>query len=171
MSAARRPALDIISHSPEQTRSLGSQVGRLLGPGDVVLLSGEIGAGKTTFAQGLARGLGVTEPVQSPTFTIVAEHPARAGDAATRLYHIDLYRLDGVADTDSFGFDEYLEGDAAITAIEWPERARASMPDTFLLVELGHMADTKRQVRVTPRGPRYAALVERFRREVTDGRG
>ena len=170
MSAARRPAIDIISHSPEQTRAFGAQLGRLLGPGDVVLLSGDLGAGKTTFIQGLARGLGIAGPVQSPTFTIVSEHHA-TGAGATPLFHIDLYRLQGARDTDSFGFDEYLNGDLAVVALEWPERAPTSMPEEHVLVELRAMADTKRRVQLLPRGSRYAALLERFRVEVAGARG
>jgi tRNA threonylcarbamoyladenosine biosynthesis protein TsaE len=171
LSAARRPALDIISHSPDQTRALGTQLGRLLSPGDVVLLGGQIGAGKTTFTQGLARGLRVQEPTQSPTFTLVTEHAARAHDTPTRLYHIDLYRLSGVEEAEGFGLDDYLADTAAIAAIEWPERAAAAMPPEHLLVELGYVADTKRQLRVTPRGSRYATLVERLRAEVAGAHG
>jgi tRNA threonylcarbamoyladenosine biosynthesis protein TsaE len=171
LSAARRPAIDIISHSPEQTRAFGTQLGRLLGPGDLVLLNGDIGAGKTTFTQGLARGLQVTGPVQSPTFTLVVEHPARVNGGATRLYHIDLYRLSDAALAEGFGFDVYVDDASAITAVEWPERARGALPDDYLLVEFGYVADTKRQLRVTPRGARYAGLVDRFRQEVTGIRG
>jgi tRNA threonylcarbamoyladenosine biosynthesis protein TsaE len=171
LSAARRPAIDIISHSPEQTRAFGTQLGRLLGPGDLVLLNGDIGAGKTTFTQGLARGLQVTGPVQSPTFTLVVEHPARVNGDVTRLYHIDLYRLSGAAEAEGFGLDEYVDDASAITAVEWPERARGALPDDYLLVEFGYVADTKRQLRVTPRGARYAGLVEHFRQEVTGVRG
>ena len=171
MSAARRPAIDIISHSPEQTRAFGTQLGRLLSPGDLVLLNGDIGAGKTTFAQGLARGLHVHGPVQSPTFTLVVEHPARVNGTLTRLYHIDLYRLANAGEAEAFGLAEYIDDTGAIVAVEWPERAGAALPGDYLLVELGYVADTKRQVRVTPRGVRYAGLVERFRQEVMGVRG
>jgi tRNA threonylcarbamoyladenosine biosynthesis protein TsaE len=161
----------MISHSPEQTRAFGTQLGRLLNPGDLVLLNGDIGAGKTTFTQGLARGLHVSGPVQSPTFTLVVEHPARVNSTLTRLYHIDLYRLADANDAATFGLEEYVDDASAITAVEWPERASAALPDAYLLVELGYVADSKRQLRVTPRGERYAALVERFRQEVMGVRG
>jgi tRNA threonylcarbamoyladenosine biosynthesis protein TsaE len=172
LSAARRPEFDMITHSPEQTRSAGMLLGRLLSPGDVVLLSGDIGAGKTTFVQGLARSLKTGDYIQSPTFTIVAEHAGTSHeDKPIRLYHIDLYRLTGTNDIDSFGFTEYLDDPDGVTVIEWPERAAAAMPEAYLLVELRYVADTKRNVRLTPQGSRYAMTIDRFRAEVSGVRG
>jgi tRNA threonylcarbamoyladenosine biosynthesis protein TsaE len=172
LSAARRPAFDMITHSPEQTRSVGQLLGRLLAPGDVVLLSGDIGAGKTTFVQGMARALHVGDYVQSPTFTIVAEHRGTTTDSlAVRLYHVDLYRLTGAGDLETIGFADYLDDPQGVTVVEWPERAATAMPSEYLLVELGYMADTKRNVRLTPRGVRYAGTIDRFRAEVAGVRG
>lgn len=171
MSASRKPAFDIISHSPEQTRALGAQLGKLLARGSVVLLSGGLGTGKTTFVQGLARPLRTGDHVQSPTFTLVAEHSGTAANGEpVRLYHMDLYRLEGVGDIESFGLDEYLSDPDGIAVIEWPERARWAMPDAFLLVDLRSMADTKRAVRLEPHGGCYADVVRRFRTEVGGGR-
>ena len=96
---------------------------RLTG-GDLVLLRGDLGAGKTTFAQGIARGLGVTGVVQSPTFTLIAEYPAPVIGAAGRFVHIDLYRLEGGAGIESIGLDEYLDCAHCVTVIEWPDRAQ-----------------------------------------------
>jgi tRNA threonylcarbamoyladenosine biosynthesis protein TsaE len=172
LSAARRPAIDLISHGPDQTRGLGAQLGRLLQPGDVVLLSGNIGSGKTTFVQGLARALKVTDYVQSPTFTLVAEHDGRLPDGRPlRLYHIDLYRLDGARETSTFGFEEYLDAPDALAVIEWPERTRDALPAEYLLVEMQYVADTKRQLRLIPHGAHYTELVERLRNEVAGVRG
>ena len=172
LSAARRPAIDLITHSPDQTRGVGAQLGRLLQPGDVVLLNGNIGAGKTTFVQGLARSLKVTDYVQSPTFTLVAEHSGQLADGVSlRLFHIDLYRLNDAADTFTVGIDEYLDQPDAIVVIEWPDRAREAMPDEYMLVEMQYVADAKRQLRIIPHGARYVALVERFRAEVAGNRG
>lgn len=172
MSASRRPAFDVISHGPEQTRGLGALVGRLLARGNVVLLHGDLGTGKTTFAQGVARGLKVTDHVQSPTFTIVAEHAGAGADGRpVRLYHIDLYRLETPAAIASFGLEEYLSDPDGVAVVEWPERARRELPEEYLLVELSHMTDAKRNVRLAPYGGCYAELVRRFRKEASGGRG
>ena len=172
MSAARRPAFDMISHSPEQTRALGAHLGKLLQVGSLVLLAGEIGAGKTTFVQGLARPLRTGDQIQSPTFSIVAEHAGSAPDGEPlRLYHIDLYRLDGDGDLDSVGLDDYLADEQGIVVIEWPEGGRDWLPEEHLLIDLETVADTKRRLRMTPRGGPYVELVKQFRAEVLGSRG
>jgi tRNA threonylcarbamoyladenosine biosynthesis protein TsaE len=172
VSATRRPALDIISHSPDQTRALGAQLGRLLERGDSVLLSGTIGSGKTTFTQGLARALKIRQPVGSPTFTLVVEHEGRdAHDEPLRLYHIDLYRMDNEADAATFGFEELLDTSDGVAVVEWPERAGAALPEQFLVVHLVWVADTKRQIEFLPRGARFVALVDRLHSEVAGVRG
>lgn len=164
--------MDIISHSPDQTRALGAQLGRLLERGDIVLLSGAIGSGKTTFTQGLARALKVREPVGSPTFTLVVEHDGRdARDRPLRLYHIDLYRMENEADAATFGFEDILDSDDGVAVVEWPERARAALPEHFLVVALTWVADTKRQIEFLPLGPRFVSLVERLHGEVAGVRG
>jgi len=161
----------MLSHSPEQTRALAAQLGRLLPRGSVVLLAGSIGAGKTTFVQGLARPWKLSDAVQSPTFTLVAEHTGEDPDGAPlRLYHMDLYRLAGESDVDGFGFHDYLDDPDGLVVIEWPERARDAMPPEHLLVELEPVADSKRSIRMTPSGSRYLPIIERLRAEVTGGR-
>ena len=172
MTQPRRPALDVISHSPEQTRKIGALLGRALERGSVILLGGMIGSGKTTFAQGIANGLRVTSPVTSPTFTIVCEHTGRdAGDHPVRIYHIDLYRLEDDESVLSFGFDEYLDDPDAITIIEWPERARMYLPEDHLFVELTDVADTKRSIAFVPRDQRYMPVMESLKREMAGARG
>lgn len=153
--------LDIVSHGAEQTRRLGAHLGALLGPGDLVLLEGEFGTGKTTFTQGVAAGLGINARyVNSPTFTLINEH--RGGRAT--LYHIDLYRLEGEEQIATLGLDDYLESDG-VTVIEWPREAAPWLPDEYLLVRLSHLNETKRTLRFHSRGTRYAALLDRFRKE------
>jgi len=127
----------IETRSPEESRSLGARLGALLRSGDVVLLNGDLGAGKTTLTQGIASGLGVQDYVQSPTFTIVQEHDgrSRSGDQIT-LYHLDLYRLTDESDLESIGFDQYLEPMDGVSVIEWPERAAGWLPDRYVLVDL-----------------------------------
>lgn len=172
MTQPLRPALDVISHSPEQTRRIGALLGRSLKRGSLVLLGGMIGTGKTTFAQGIAHGLRVTTPVTSPTFTIVSEHRGLdAEDSPVRIYHIDLYRLEDDESVMSFGFEEYLDDPDAITVIEWPERAGDFLPADHLLVELTDVADTKRSIAFLPRDGQYRPVVEQLKREMAGARG
>ncbi|CAN5751552.1 tRNA (adenosine(37)-N6)-threonylcarbamoyltransferase complex ATPase subunit type 1 TsaE [soil metagenome] len=172
MTATRRAGLDLISHSSDQTRELGTALSRKLQPGDLVLLSGGLGSGKTTFIQGIASGLEVDEIVSSPTFTLIAEYAGRVSGDLVRLYHIDLYRLAGDPDElYSAGLEEHFEDPDAICAVEWPQRAPDLLPDTWLLVELESIADTKRRVRLIARGDRYDELVTAIRAEAGRGRG
>lgn len=170
--AARKTGFDLISHSPDQTRQLGAALGRRLQPGDLVLFSGPLGSGKTTFIQGLALGMGIESNVTSPTFILVMEHSgARDGEPVT-LYHVDLYRLSGDPDEiEDFGFDEYLDDPQAVTVIEWPQRAVELLPAGYLLAEFSMVADTKRRIRLIPRGKRYEELVSDLRAEAGSGRG
>src|SRR5438874_11606240 len=108
-----RPGLQLGTASPEETRELGASVGSVLRPGDVVSLTGDLGAGKTTFVQGAARALGVEDPVLSPTFTLVREYRGRIP-----IYHLDIYRLDRMQDVLDLGFEE-LVGRRAIVFVEW----------------------------------------------------
>jgi len=108
--------LDVPSESVEQTRRLGAILGGLLARGDVVLLHGELGAGKTAFTQGIGRGLGVAATVNSPTFTILKEYAGRLP-----LYHFDLYRIEDPGELESLGFVDYFAGDG-VSVIEWAER-------------------------------------------------
>ncbi len=157
--------LRLVSASQQETRDLGEHLGRSLRRGDVVLLHGDLGAGKTTFAQGIAHGLLVDGYVQSPTFSLVHEHEGRDGDdEPVRLYHLDLYRLSGETELDSFGFDDYLVPTDGISLIEWPERAVDRLPDRYLLVRLEHHGEDQRRLTiegVPPDGsfrPRLEAL-------------
>jgi len=113
----------------DQTVALGEAIGRALGAGDVVAMTGDLGAGKTTMTRGIAAGLGVTDLIHSPTFTVVHEHKGRIP-----LYHIDLYRLCS-AELESIGFEEYLEG-GGVTVIEWAERADGELPMGRLSIDL-----------------------------------
>jgi tRNA threonylcarbamoyladenosine biosynthesis protein TsaE len=129
----------------------GRRLAGRLRAGDVVLLHGDLGAGKTTLVQGMARGLGVEGPVQSPTFTLVGEH---AGLDPTgqplRVYHLDLYRLDDPEALETIGYDDYLHPDDGISLIEWPERAEGWLPERFLLIAIDYREGGGRAVTVTP---------------------
>ena len=122
--------MKVVTRSVEETRALGEQLGRdVLVPGDVVVLSGELGAGKTALAQGVGRGLGVDGPVVSPTFTLVREYQGRHP-----LCHVDLYRLEWVQELHELGIEEHL--DDSVTLIEWGEMAASALPSDRLEVRL-----------------------------------
>lgn len=123
------------SKSADETRAIGATLGRLLHPGDVVMLHGDLGSGKTTLTQGIAKGLGIDEVVQSPTFTLVAEHDGQtpAGERLT-LYHLDLYRLDDPDELESLGYEDLVRQRDSVVVVEWPERAGGILPDDYLLI-------------------------------------
>ncbi|NOY81599.1 MAG: tRNA (adenosine(37)-N6)-threonylcarbamoyltransferase complex ATPase subunit type 1 TsaE [Kiritimatiellaeota bacterium] len=114
--------MDIHSTSERDTLAVGEALARRLAPGTVVGLYGDLGTGKTVMARGMARALGITEPVVSPTFMIVQEYRTPAG---LWFYHLDLYRIDGVEAALGFGIEEFLFAPDSITAVEWPERIAA----------------------------------------------
>jgi tRNA threonylcarbamoyladenosine biosynthesis protein TsaE len=156
------PAYEVETRSGEETRALGERLAGILRPGDVLLLQGDLGAGKTTLTQGIARGLGIEDYVQSPTFILVAEYDGRAADGTPlRLYHLDLYRLEGASDLESIGLGDYLEPSDGISVVEWPERASDELPDDHLLVRI-ELADGERR-RITLRGtPESGDLTRRI---------
>ena len=116
--------LPVRSDSPEGTEAAAAAIARQLPPGTVIALHGTLGAGKTVFARGFARALGIVEPVSSPTFTLVQEYPFPGGV----LYHLDLYRIDNSTNALAFGVDEYLYDSRAYTLVEWPERIMDILP-------------------------------------------
>lgn len=153
--------LDIISHSAEQTARLGARLGQLLRPGDVVCLSGDMGAGKTVFASGIGKGWGAQHALTSPTFTLVHEHRRADGQ---RLYHLDCYRLHTADDADSIGFDDLLDSESVLL-IEWAERIRAALPPDHLWIELRVIESTRRNLVLEGSGTRHAELIDRFREQ------
>lgn len=154
------PALDFISHSPEQTWRIGRRLGQHARAGDVCLLSGPFGAGKTLLAQGFAAGLGVAGIVTSPSFTLANEYAgADAGGARVRLYHIDLYRLEGPAELASIGLEDYLADPQGVCVIEWPERIGPDPAVEHLLIALSPISEMKRRLTLAPHGARYAGLL------------
>jgi tRNA threonylcarbamoyladenosine biosynthesis protein TsaE len=116
----------LISKSPAETEALASKIAAALPLGSVVALHGDLGAGKTVFARGFARALGITEPITSPTFTIAQEYSYSGG----RLIHLDLYRIDNADAALAFGVDEFLYGHKGMSLIEWPERITPLLPES-----------------------------------------
>jgi tRNA threonylcarbamoyladenosine biosynthesis protein TsaE len=135
--------------SAAETRALGRRIVGQLRLGDVVLLHGDLGAGKTTLAQGICTALGARELAQSPTFSLVVDTPLPGGAI---LRHIDLYRLDDLEELEALGFEDLTSDDGAIVLIEWPERAVGLLPDAYLLIELEPAGTDRRAIRVRPVG-------------------
>mgnify|MGYP002732927809 CR=1 FL=1 len=128
-----RLSFDTVYHtdSAAQTRALGGELSRCLKAGDVVLLNGDMGAGKSEFARGMARGLGVTDAVPSPSFTVMNAYP----DAAIPLYHFDFYRIEDEKEIYEIGLDEQIGGDG-VALIEWYERAESCLPPDAIKVSI-----------------------------------
>jgi tRNA threonylcarbamoyladenosine biosynthesis protein TsaE len=132
------------SQSPEMTFAFAQHIGEMISERTVFLLSGDLGAGKTVFAKGLAAGLGIDpEEVTSPSFTLVNEYEGRL-----RLYHIDLYRLDAGACRE-LGIEEIFADERAVTVIEWAERL-SEIPAGALRVEIEYLSDTERRIQIAP---------------------
>jgi tRNA threonylcarbamoyladenosine biosynthesis protein TsaE len=127
---------------PTDTECLGRAVGERLRPGDVVVLSGPLGAGKTVLARGIGAGLGVRGPVTSPTFVIAREHPAAPGGRGVPLVHVDAYRLGGISELDDLDLDTDLL--AAAVVVEWGEGMAERLADEHLLIRLQPRADESR---------------------------
>lgn len=140
------------TNAPYATKALAAALADLLEPGDVVLLAGEMGAGKTAFTQGLGSGLGVTDRITSPTFTIAQEYAGRL-----RLHHLDVYRLDHLNEALDVGLGEILE-DEAVVVIEWGEAVLPLLPRDYLEVRLAFGdGDEDRVIVVDVVGPRWSA--------------
>ncbi len=143
------------THSPAETRALGQRLARLLQPGDVLLLYGDLGAGKSELTRGIARGLGVTGPVASPSFTILNVYD----EGRLPLYHFDWYRLNSAEELYEMGMDEYLGGDG-VAVVEWPSQCPEAIPETNLTITLTPGEGDAREISFAPRGGFRAVNVE-----------
>lgn len=144
------------TNSVDETEALGARLGALLRAGDVVLLQGELGAGKTAFTRGVARGAGSVELVNSPTFMLVNEY-----DGPLRLYHADLYRLDDADSVAELELDQYAREGALI--VEWPERGFEVLPRERLLVHIAYAGEERRRLTFSASGARADALLAQLR--------
>ena len=138
----------------EETILLGERIGKLLHAKDVVLLVGNLSAGKTTLTKGIGLGLGINKIINSPTFTIVKEYKGRCP-----LYDLDLYRLNGL-NTD-FDLEEFIEGDG-VCVIEWPYQVEELLPKEFLYIELERVDDTHRVIQLEAKGARYEEVLNQL---------
>ncbi len=153
--------------SAETTRALAAALAGLLDAGDVLVLAGDLGAGKTTFTQGLAAALGVTTPVTSPTFTLVHEYAGRIP-----VVHIDVYRLEHLQEVHDLGFDELVGGDA-VAVVEWGDILGPLLPSDRLQLTFEYEPDDEnaRLVTLAPHGVRWAARAEALARAVAPFEG
>ena len=150
--------LKLNSHSPEETQLLGSYLGELAQRGDVFLLVGDLGTGKTCLAQGIARGIGIKEYAFSPSFVIIREYHGRFP-----LYHIDFYRLDHIEEIANLGLEEYLYGNG-VCLVEWAEKGLQVLPQNNLLITLNYVSasETQRIICFKPKGEHYLELMKGF---------
>lgn len=158
-AANQESGVTLHSASAAQTRRLGLALGALLQPGDMILLTGDLGAGKTTLTQGIGAGMGVTGVINSPTFTILKEYEGRMP-----LYHFDLYRIESPEEVYTLGFEDYFQGDG-VSVVEWAERGepeapdeRPPWPDSALRVIITNQGDARRALHVRATGRRGAEL-------------
>ncbi len=149
--------LELISHSPEQTRKFGVRIGELALPGDTLFLVGCLGTGKTCLTQGIAWGLDIKEYALSPSFIIVRELYGRLP-----LYHIDLYRLNRTEEIIELGLDEYLYGNG-VCVVEWAEKGLSELPSEHLLIQISYLSDTDRSFQFKPSGQRYIEMLARLK--------
>jgi tRNA threonylcarbamoyladenosine biosynthesis protein TsaE len=156
----RDDQLDIISYNPQQTARMGARLGALLEVGDVICLSGDMGAGKTIFASGIGKGWGAEPPLTSPTYNLVHVH--RRKKDSTKLYHLDCYRLSDVLEAETIGLDDILNG-ATISVFEWPEHIKSALPEERLWVDIRIVETTRRSIVLEGSGKRYEDLIVQFR--------
>lgn len=139
-----------VSRSELETVDFASTLAEKLNAGDVLALEGDLGAGKTAFTKGLAKGLGVKRNVNSPTFTIIKEYMGRLP-----LYHMDVYRVS--EEEEDLGFDEYFEGEG-VTVVEWAHLIQEQLPEEMLTIQIFRLGDSKRRIVLQPSGTRYVEL-------------
>ena len=156
--------MDFFSRSPDQTRRLGMRLGGVLRVGDVICLQGDLGAGKTTFVQGIARGWGSLDAVSSPTFILVNVY--RRGDE-TCLFHMDAYRLDSAPEAEELDIDSMLAQGPLL--LEWPERVGTLVPDERLWIRLEHVDEAEREMKFKATGRRYDDLLGVLRQAAYGG--
>ncbi|MBV9227701.1 MAG: tRNA (adenosine(37)-N6)-threonylcarbamoyltransferase complex ATPase subunit type 1 TsaE [Chloroflexi bacterium] len=162
--------LDIISHSSAQTQRLAMRLGELLRGGELLLLDGQLGTGKTTFTQGLAKGMNITEVISSPTFTLLKEYAGQPRPSVgteqcvgPALYHFDLYRLDEPEEIVDLGFEDYFYG-SGVCVVEWADKADGLWPAERLRIRMKLMSETKRGLLFVATGVRYCELLRQFQK-------
>lgn len=154
-------AIELFSNSAEQTLRIGMQLGGLLHKGDVLALKGDLGAGKTTLAQGLAAGWGSAEPVTSPTFVLINQYHRPDGQ---RMTHLDAYRIESLAEAEDLDLELYLQQGPMM--VEWADRVAALLPEEHLWVQLFHVGEGRRRLEFRPRGEDFVERLGNFQEAV-----
>jgi len=158
-------SITVHTNSEEQTVALGRRLGAVAMAGDVFLLSGELGTGKTCLVRGIAAGMGISDCASSPSFVIIRQYQGRL-----TLYHMDFYRLERAEEIADLGIDEYLYGDG-VCAVEWAERAAGLLPAEHLRLSLGYGAvEGQRDIVFSAAGSRYEAIIDRLPAHPQDSR-
>lgn len=140
----------VITHSAEETRAQGERLGQILMPGTLVCLRGALGAGKTTFMQGVLAACGAEKPYVSPTFVLMKEYDLALPTATgiKRIYHADAYRIDTPLDFEKIGFSEWLSDREGVVLLEWPEKVEGLLPERGVVVTLRSVSDEEREIHV-----------------------
>lgn len=154
--------MHLVTANYQATIAYGYQLGQLLHPQDLILLDGDLGAGKTTLTQGIAQGLGIKRPIKSPTFTLIREYQS----GRIPLYHMDMYRLEN-SSADELGLSEYFNGDGAVV-IEWSQFIKDLLPTSYLRIVLKQQQPTSRELNFQALGYRYQQLLQQFQQAIAD---
>ncbi|MBN2386585.1 MAG: tRNA (adenosine(37)-N6)-threonylcarbamoyltransferase complex ATPase subunit type 1 TsaE [Anaerolineales bacterium] len=154
-------AFEFFSHSPEQTRRVGMRLGGLLRTGDLVCLQGDLGAGKTTLVQGLARGWGARDSVASPTFVLVNIYRRADG---SQLAHFDAYRVESLAEAEELDLETLLAEGPLV--VEWPERVDPVLAPARIWIYLDAWGEEQRTLRFTADGPRFETMLDELRQAI-----
>ena len=166
--------LRIVSHSGTQTQHLGVHLGKLLQGGELLLLDGQLGMGKTTFTQGLAQGLGITSTITSPTFTLLKEYPGQVREVGSMvvhkrgpaLYHFDLYRLDNPEEIFDLGFEDYFYDTSGVCVVEWADKADGLWVPEKLRIHIDIHSGTERTFLFTATGTHYFEVLQQFKKNI-----
>ncbi|MEG0268545.1 MAG: tRNA (adenosine(37)-N6)-threonylcarbamoyltransferase complex ATPase subunit type 1 TsaE [Carnobacterium sp.] len=152
---------NLYAHNEKETKDIAAKLAKWLEPGDLILLEGDLGAGKTTFTKGLAIGLGIKRIIKSPTYTIIREYL----DGRLPLYHMDVYRLEETGGTD-LGLEEYFEGEG-VSIVEWAKFIPEDLPTEYLQIKLQPSGEElmERKILFNPIGQRYNKLLDNFLKE------
>ncbi len=154
--------MKLTTHSHDETLSLGKDIGKMLNAGTIIALTGDLGSGKTSFVQGLAKGLDVSEKyyITSPTFTLINEYPGRC-----RLFHVDLYRIEDLLELEELGFYEILDSDS-VTAIEWADRLMDDFPSDYIDMKFKILNDESRMINITAYGRENINVIEKLKLKI-----
>jgi tRNA threonylcarbamoyladenosine biosynthesis protein TsaE len=142
----------IITKSAIETKNLGQAIGRTCRGAEVFYLAGDLGAGKTTFLQGLAKGLGVSGPVNSPTFNILKIYKTKKGSTVKSFCHVDAYRLRGAQDLKALGIEEFLADKNMVVAVEWAEKVKSIFSKNAIRIKARHISDNEREIAISDKG-------------------